>query len=538
MLILVSTFIASARNIPSYKFPSSPSVPFLRYMSLSKKRKAASVHLEEYSTEVLDFSRVKDNHSIGHIPLSIGIHTAERSKIILNFSPTRITLSVNGNPAADLTNGLASWQIVDLINELKHKSLNCFYCTSSSDSIAVLLSLAPSTSDYKRLYPVWMIRWCLGSNPPPLWMDLYFPILSSNQKASNSSSTLEGKSLCDKILNDISASNIKMMIESPLYSAREISELEIRLSELGLATKLRDYQLKGILWLQNHMRHIIDIKSSNIDCYGTLDGWMPMSLVSPTIPSTDNKLYYSIVTGELSTTIPSSLCVYGGVLADFMGLGKSIQIICLLLLNKPSNSTQSIDLSLQRRTSASSSSSSSSYSSSALLTGKHGALARPCTCGYRSLPYPTDIVTCVRCLELRHACCIDDRAPEKMCLQCVCTTLQQSPQTSSAALLILPRSLISQWLSELRKHVPLPLDSPSALKVHVYEGVSRTLKSMPQDSSSALSVDPRHLSSHDIVIAALDTLKEEVHLLAQSNSSSQAPSIRSRRNPSKLISFL
>ena len=120
----------------------------------------------------------------------------------------------------------------------------------------------------------------------------------------------------------------------------------------GLTTELRPYQLKGVKWLfdtldETHLesdsqkRFNLFIKESSF-ISGRHDGWVPLQKRQK-FPHSDTSgnyepccLWYNLITEELTTILPALPVskVKGAVLADEMGIGKSVQVLSLILLMK------------------------------------------------------------------------------------------------------------------------------------------------------------------------------------------------------------
>ena len=126
----------------------------------------------------------------------------------------------------------------------------------------------------------------------------------------------------------------------------------------GLTTELRPYQLKGVQWLFDTLDYSLresDSKkrlnvfleeSAHVD--GRHDGWVPLqarrkvSLSDTTGNDIHCCLWYNLITEQLTSILPAipESGVKAAVLADEMGIGKSIQVLSLVLLMKLRNATQ------------------------------------------------------------------------------------------------------------------------------------------------------------------------------------------------------
>ena len=120
----------------------------------------------------------------------------------------------------------------------------------------------------------------------------------------------------------------------------------------GLTTELRPYQLKGVKWLfdtldnthlesDSQKRFNIFIEESSF-VTGRHDGWVPLQ-TRQKLPHSDTSgnyepccLWYNLITEQLTDILPifPVSTVKAAVLADEMGIGKSIQVLSLILLMK------------------------------------------------------------------------------------------------------------------------------------------------------------------------------------------------------------
>ena len=149
-------------------------------------------------------------------------------------------------------------------------------------------------------------------------------------------------------------------------------------------------------------------------------------------------------------------------------LGKSVQILALILLSMDRSSALfELDFLFRKL-----------GGKDDLLQGRQASPRAVCCCGHRQLSYCQELIVCQVCGKQRHSSCMLESST--VCFDCVCTVLHQRPQPVSAALLILPRGLISQWLAEIRKHLP-SREGRDVLRVFVYEGVSKTMQAANSD---------------------------------------------------------
>lgn len=413
--------------------------------------------------------------------------------------------------------------------------------TSTSSTLTLTFYLQLSTELFPVYYSIDILSWCFDEKNIPEWMYYYVWNKPINTTANTANTIQEDKNIALQLLNNIAENRSDLN-----YSTSEIENIDKTLHQLGLITQLRTYQLQGVLWLLQHLNFTLPFTSSSCDKYGYLNGWVPLYS-----PLTSNCVWYSLITGELLSNLPIisiESSVKGSLLGDYMGLGKSIQILCVILLHKHSYTysnniinitSNSNDINICTSVVESSTidttiADTSEYPST---NKRHKAnstiLVDPCTCGYRQLPHCSSVISCVLCTKLRHTCCIytssADSSPnleknsfpnveknsfpniEKNCFTCVCRTLELTPLHSKATLLILPSSLISQWTSEIQKHMH------STLSVFIYTGVKQIMDSIKSNPLAARQIDPRCIASYDIIITSLNILKTEMYYTTLNN---------------------
>ena len=304
------------------------------------------------------------------------------------------------------------------------------------------------------------------------------------------------------------------------------SQLSLELKNGGLTTALRSYQLDGVHWLfeqlccsKSYSGRMYNFIESN-EVTGRCDGWVPLPTLqnsgswsmTTAVGSNDdistkavkiNRLWYNMISQRLSICLPPR--VESGrmmaVLADEMGIGKSIQVLSLVMLMKLRSGKKRGEEALlgsemknpivprgtkgaevedlpelgtekgaraKRKKSLQISDRSTEGDSSTERKRKRVDLSQcPCLCGRRSEKNgDMGWVECGDCLRWLHVnCCGFSSAEEASreehfkCLACSCVH-HGSPvgQIASAATLILmPATLIAQWKNEVHKHFVGPL---------------------------------------------------------------------------------
>lgn len=376
------------------------------------------------------------------------------------------------------------------------------------------------------------------------------------------------------------------------------TELLQHLKKLGVRTKLRDYQLQGVQWMHDRLtprHHLPQLSTSSANMTLALEdwqynavGWVRLSTSTPpeaaSAPapapgsSSDRSgsssgnsntscqstiTWYNIHTEEIvhsdkppvssALQLPTSL-----ILADEMGVGKSLQIISLVLLllssspapsayNAPTLFTNAMDVDAPERASSENTQNageggdfagagdSGEYwmdtaAAPALSAGSAPAelvdpesSGRSCLCGSsEDLANKTQRllgwIQCASCYTWLHAPCAGffdtetmQNCAEYTCLACSCLKHYTQPVQSRTTLIVMPNTLITQWKAELLKHVEkVTFNNPDAaeggLKVFIYPEEVGNKKS--EDYSR---LDPRTLVRYDIVLLSFKALQKGYH---------------------------
>ena len=357
----------------------------------------------------------------------------------------------------DITHYLSSTTIEEIAEHIRSSSMQFMYtCQLGSQGVEILVYVALQSSemDEHPRYSFDCLCWSLGELRSAYpWVDLYASLPRGNRRGEN----MDTKAIAAQLLEDISSDR-----EDQQYSLQEVQALKTELRDRGLVTQLRQYQLKGVLWLRRRMSFALalNVDETTMLEQGTLDGWMPLTLLF-----TQQRAWFSVLTGELGTMREAHLIVHGGILGDFMGLGKSVQVLALVLLSID-RTAPPIDALLFSKPKEGSSS--TAWKSSSAV----------CVCGHRQLAYCQDLIECEFCGKPRHSSCMLEASA--VCFDCICSALYAAPRQTGAALLVLPRGLVSQWLAEVRKHLP-SREGRDGLRVFVYEGVSRCMQAAKSD---------------------------------------------------------
>ncbi|POM84187.1 SNF2 family N-terminal domain protein [Cryptosporidium meleagridis] len=316
--------------------------------------------------------------------------------------------------------------------------------------------------------------------------------------------------------------------------------------QLGLVSELRNYQKDAVLFA-------LCVEKESVKLSIEYPPYWYCLKIPKKEENQQDLLYFNIITGELSFNIlPSGgghFAIRGGFLCDEMGLGKSLEIIALILMNPRTehclfnNKQQGFKRD----------------SSFPLLKHKDHNNSKntevECPCGISKPLQDYNVVECEKCQAKFHfECCISDNLANfndlhQVNLLCsLCQSIDSSEKLMvKGTLIIAPGSIVDQWYDEFNKHL-----EEGRLKVVKYQGVryvqnflkNRALNKLkntdlnPMTSGNGQILTRRDILNYDVVLTSYEILKEEIYHVLDENAITNKRSMRFKKSYPILASLI
>ena len=368
----------------------------------------------------------------------------------------------------------------------------------------------------------------------------------------------------DSFLHEITMHTQLILSRIPMTS---LEEMVSSLKSHGLRTTLRPYQQQATHYLYSrYVNAIHTSNSSNCDDNGvhndiSTDCWVKIPLSSAgqrndcSSSSSSSRssragidlfqvgkcqLWYNLLSGQLCYKRDAPLDTNSGaraaiMLSDEPGLGKTIQILSLILLVKLHGGVsdqmvvntlrETIYVQAERRRDANMIASTNIVVEAPMLQIWHDEseleqqeLGCLC-CTKNSKDEKSGYIQCDQCNRWLHISCCGFGSQEAangldmyVCVGCANLNLRKlSPLIAvNTVLVIVPDPLLSQWIAEVWKHFHRGEGEEHPLKVAVYDGCE--IKTLRKNKKSFKDIQPESLAQVDVLLITLRTLQKEFYL--------------------------
>lgn len=261
----------------------------------------------------------------------------------------------------------------------------------------------------------------------------------------------------------------------------------------SLLPTLTSYQRDAVQWMLHRETGIDHFPSEYI---GIRSRWPPDEVAPKTFYYHPRKIE---ITDRL---IPFIDIPCGGILAEEMGLGKTVETLSLILLNRrPSTNPIANETD------------DDSDNAPLIKTRKRSNGKFMCICQGDAPRNENESITCTKCDRSQHRTCVLKYVNEAECFEdhYICPECWHSQPLvhSGATFIVSPASIKMQWHDEIVRHI-----MGNELRVFIYDGINK--KGW---------ISPRDMASYDVVITDYTVMSTEIHFANQNKTD------RLMRNP-------
>lgn len=311
---------------------------------------------------------------------------------------------------------------------------------------------------------------------------------------------------------------------------------------MGLTSELRSYQKDAVLFA-------LRVEKEGVQVHLEYPPYWFCLKVVPPDEGEEKPLYINMINGEISLDVlpqgGGTFLIRGGFLCDEMGLGKSLEIIALILMNPRTESHEQAREKSKRKKEFWRETLPSPCISKESESDSSGV---ECPCGVSDPTPGLNVVRCEKCgVRFHHECCIgdwtEDAETDLLCSLCQSTELSGRLKVK-ATLIVAPGSIVDQWLDEFSKHI-----ETGRLRVAKYQGVRHiqnnlrnySLKKKKQVKACEEGVmirTRRDILNYDVVLTSYEILKEEIYHVLDQESLASKRSLRYKKTYPILASLL